>query len=99
MGGQACWNIARHRAPFLAAAAPVAACCSWNDDAWLDDDYANDTSPSFQIRERDLPIRAYCGERDEPSYNWDDFYCLAARRGLPKSPECEVFTVNEKPKT
>merc|ERR1712187_850529 len=101
MGGQACWNIARHRGPCLAAAAPVAARCSWNDDSWVKDDFAltSSTPPCVrelvtERRERDLPIRAYCGERDEPSYNFEDLYCLASRRGLPTTPECEVMSVS-----
>merc|ERR1712187_422010 len=85
MGGQACWNIARHCGPFLAAAAPVAACCSWNDDAWVDNGDEIESSP--RLEGYALPIRSYCGESDIYSYSWNDFRYFASSRGLPTTPD------------
>jgi len=101
MGGEACWTIALQHAPFLAAAAPMAAHCPWGEEWTHGEAAASSLPPPYCWRERALPIRAYAGEADwHGSRLFEDFRRLACRRGQAAAVQHkQVFAVTDMPKT
>lgn len=88
MGAQATWDFAIHHGSQLAAIAPLAGCCKWPDDAWMQVD--------AHFEEMcELHVRAFSIESDTSSYELGDFEWLATRRGLASEPCREVRAVGD----
>ena len=88
MGGQATWGLANLFGSRLASAAPMAARCAWEDDAWNQ----QESIIGEMLR---LPLWSYAGKADTRAVSWRDLWWLADERGHEtKAFESVISTEN-----
>eukprot|EP00438_Fugacium_kawagutii_P033274 Skav219603 [mRNA] locus=scaffold628:23229:24302:+ [translate_table: standard] len=85
MGGQAAWSLAHLYGSRFASAAPMAASCAWEDDAW-------EQEANILGELGTLSLWTYAGKRDYRAVSWQDLSWLAHKRNKEKPTETTTST-------